>query len=136
MAAITENFPEDLLYDTHYQWIKKTGNKIVFGLTPYGHGITGDVLYLALPPVGTAVAGGGACGSLEAGKWVGRVYAPASGRITSVNETVLGSPALISRSPYTCWFAEIELSRPEELGKLMAAAGLRSWLAEEMKANA
>ncbi|QDR81597.1 glycine cleavage system protein H [Sporomusa termitida] len=136
MNGATGNFPEDLLYDIHYQWIKKAGNKILFGLTPYGHAITGDILYLALPPVGTGVEGGGACGSLEAGKWVGRVYAPASGRITNVNEAVLGSPALISRSPYTCWFAEIELSRPEEIGALMPAAGLRSWLAEERKANA
>ncbi|HWR05892.1 hypothetical protein [Sporomusa sp.] len=136
MNATTWNFPEELLYDTHYQWIKKAGNKILFGLTPYGHAITGDILYLVLPPVGAGVDGGGACGSLEAGKWVGRVYAPASGKVTNVNEAVLCSPALISRSPYTCWFAEIELARPEELGELMSAAGLRSWLAEDMKANA
>ncbi|HWR44160.1 glycine cleavage system protein H [Sporomusa sp.] len=136
MNANTLNFPEELLYDTHYQWIKKAGNKILFGLTPYGLEITGDVLYLSLPPVGTEVDGGGTCGSLEAGKWVGRVYAPVSGKVTTVNEAVLCSPALISRSPYSCWFAEIEISRPEELGELMSAADLRSWLAEDMKANA
>ena len=136
MEGTSRNFPEELLYDTHYQWIKRTGSKILFGLTSYGLEITGDVLYLLLPPAGTSVEGGGTCGSLEAGKWVGRIYAPASGRITNVNQAVLASPALIGRLPYHSWFAEIELFRPEELNGLMSAAGLRSWLVEAEKANA
>ena len=136
MNGDTRNFPEELLYDTHYQWIKKVGKTILFGLTPYGLEITGDILYLSLPSAGAEVDGGGTCGSLEAGKWVGRIYAPVSGRVIKVNTAVLGSPALVSHSPYSCWFAEIEISRLEELGDLMSAAELSNWLAEDRKANA
>lgn len=130
------NFPEELLYDTRYQWIKKSENKILFGLTPYGLEITGDILYLSLPAGGTEVIAGSTCGSLEAGKWVGRVYAPVSGKVTKVNETVLASPALISQSPYTCWFAEIEIAQMAELDALMSVADLRRWLTEDLEANA
>lgn len=136
MSVSKWSFPEELLYDTHYQWIKRVGNKVLFGLTPYGLDITGDVLYLVLPTVGTAVERGGTCGSLEAGKWVGRVYVPVSGLVTKVNDMVTASPALISQLPYNCWFAEIELSRPAELDSLMSAAAVQAWLAEDMKENA
>jgi glycine cleavage system H protein len=129
-------FPEGLLYDAHYQWIKRTGNKVLFGLTPYGLDITGDVIYLALPSPGETVDCSGSCGSLEAGKWVGRVYAPVGGKVTRVNEVVRSQPGLISQAPYECWFAEIELSQPEDLAGLMATANLQAWLAEDMKANA
>lgn len=136
MSISKWKFPEELLYDTHYQWIKPVGNKVLFGLTPYGLNITGDVLYLVLPQTGTAVEGGSTCGSLEAGKWVGRVYAPVSGLVTNVNDMVTASPALISQLPYNSWFAEIELANRSELDGLMTAAAMQAWLTEEMKANA
>lgn len=136
MNGNTRNFPDGLLYDTHYQWVKKAGNKVLFGLTPYGLEITGEVLYLSLPSVGTEVDGGGTCGSLEAGKWVGRVYAPVSGRVINVNNAIVASPALISHSPYSCWFAEVEMSQPDELHNLMSADQLSSWLIENRRENA
>lgn len=136
MKENMSDYPESLLYDEHNYWIKKAGNKVLFGLTPYGLEITGDILYLSLPSVGTEVYAGGAYGSLEAGKWVGRVYAPVSGKVTDVNTNVLAGPAHISRSPFDCWFAEIELSKPAELINLMTAADYCSWITEDMKKNA
>lgn len=130
------DFPDNLLYDTHYQWIRPEGNKILFGLTPYGLDITGEILYLSLPAAGTTVTFDGNCGSLEAGKWVGRVYAPVSGKVVRVNEALLAAPRSVGARPYENWFAEIEASDPKELRRLMEAAGLAAWLAEDMKANA
>ena len=130
------DFPDDLYYDTHYQWIRRDEEKVRFGLTPYGLDVTGDVLYLVLPDVGTNIGAGDSCGSLEAGKWVGRVYAPASGRVTRVNQAVLSVPGLISQNPYECWFAEIELTKPEELKGLMTASSFAAWVAEELKKDA
>ncbi len=130
------DFPEELLYDQHHQWIAQTGNKIQFGLTPYGIEITGDVLYLALPAAGTEVVVDNSCGSLEAGKWVGRIYAPVSGRVTRINQAIVSQPGCISKEPYFSWFMEIELSQPEELKKLMTVHQVAGWLLEEMKQDA
>lgn len=130
------DFPEDLLYDTFYQWIRQDGGKVRFGLTPYGLDVTGDVLYLALPSAGDELGAGDACGSLEAGKWVGRVYAPLSGRVIRVNQAVVSNPGLISQNPYECWFVEMEPSKPEELAGLMHTAVLAVWIAEELKQDA
>lgn len=130
------DFPEDLLYDRHNQWIANLDNKIRFGLTPYGLAITGDVLYLALPEAGAAVEKGSGCGSLEAGKWVGRIYAPVSGRIVQVNDEVVKQPGSIGKSPYSNWFAEIEPSESLDMTELMTINQLSDWLTEELKQDA
>jgi glycine cleavage system H protein len=130
------NIPDDLYYDTHYQWIRKDGEKVQFGLTPYGLEVTGDVLYLALPGIESNISAGDSCGSLEAGKWVGRVYAPVSGKVTKVNEAVISGPGLISQNPYACWFVEIELTRPQELEGLMNSGSFVALITEELKRDA
>lgn len=126
-------FPENLLYDTHYQWIRHEAGKVLFGLTPYGLDITGDVLYLALPQVGAEVRSGESCGSLEAGKWVGRVYAPVSGKIIRVNQVVADNPSQIEQNPYACWFAEIEANGIEEIDQLMDSAAVLEWIAKDSR---
>ncbi len=130
------DFPDELLYDEHYQWIKSENKSVSFGLTAYGLEVTGDVLYLALPEKGTQVRRGEGCGSLEAGKWVGRVYAPVSGRVTDVNHNVVNRPGDISRDPYSHWLMKIELDDPAELLKLMKSGEVANWLAEELKKDA
>ncbi|HWR38425.1 MAG TPA: glycine cleavage system protein H [Patescibacteria group bacterium] len=125
------DFPENLWYDEHYQWIRKEGDHVLFGLTHYGLEITGDILYLALPLAGDEVCRGDACGSLEAGKWVGRIYPPISGRVVRVNEEIARRPALIGQDPYECWFMELSPSRPLESKGFMTAAALRKWLERE-----
>lgn len=129
-------FPDELLYDTQNQWIAVDGNKIRFGLTPYGLDVTGEVLYLALPEPGTQVEKDTGCGSLESGKWVGRVYAPISGKVTAVNTAVAKQPRLINQNPYENWMLEIELDDQAQLGKLMNVSDLAIWLAEELKKDA
>lgn len=127
------DFPDDLLFDEHNQWIRRDGDRLVFGLTPYGVELTGDVLYLALPPAGTAVRRGDGCGSLEAGKWVGRIYAPVSGRVLRVNQAATAAPGLIGDDPYGCWLAEIEPDQGEELPGLLTPAMMAAKVAAELE---
>jgi glycine cleavage system H protein len=129
-------FPDNLLYDEHYQWVRPLPGKIAFGLTPYGLEVTGDVLYLSLPQLDTKVKQNADCGSLEAGKWVGRIYCPVSGEVVAINNEVAKLPALINQAPFASWFCEIGLAEPRELENLMNIEELMLWLAEDMKRNA
>lgn len=137
MVKIGEwEFPAGLLYDCHHQWIAQAGDKIRVGLTAYALEITGDVLYLALPSPGAATRAGGCCGSLEAGKWVGQIYAPVTGRVVQANQALAARPGLINQAPYDSWLFEIELRQPEEISRLMTVEQLSGWLTEEMKRDA
>ena len=130
------NFPEDLLYDDHHQWLRKEGNTITIGLTDYGQYTRGDILYLSLPEAGAQVKAGEAVGSLETGKWVGRFYAPQAGEISAVNEEVLEDSRLINQDPYGHgWLFKIKTHSSEEQ-RLMTVEQLKVWLERELEREA
>lgn len=130
------NFPEDLLYDKHHQWLKREGTTMAIGLTDYGQYTRGDILYLNLPESGTQVKLGEAVGSLETGKWVGRFYAPQTGEICAVNAEVLKDSRLINQDPYgRGWLFKIERNSSEEQ-LLMTVEQLKVWLELELKREA
>lgn len=50
-------------------------------------------------------------------KAVSDIFAPATGKITAVNEAVKADPANINKSPEKeAWVAKIALEKPEEMG--------------------
>lgn len=133
MKVGTWNFPEELLYDDHHQWIKREGLNITIGLSDYGQYTRGDILYLSLPEVGTQVKAGEAVGSLETGKWVGRFYTPQTGEICAVNAEVLENSRLINEEPYgRGWLFKI-IPDSSEGQSLMTVEQLRLWLELELE---
>ena len=130
------NFPEELLYDDHHQWLKREGNTITLGLSDYGQYTRGDILYLSLPEAGTQVKVGEAVGSLETGKWVGRFYAPQTGGICAMNAEVLENSRLINEDPYgRGWLFKIKTDFSEDQG-LMTVEQLKIWLELELEREA
>ena len=127
------NFPEELLYDEHHQWLKREEEMVTVGLTDYGQYTRGDILYLSLPEAGTRVKAGEAVGSLETGKWVGRFYAPQTGEICAVNVEVLENTRLINQDPYEHgWLFKIK-THSAEGQMLMTVEQLKVWLDRELE---
>lgn len=129
-------FPDELLYDTHNQWVSIENSKIRFGFTPFGLEVTGEVLYLSLPAVGDIIQQNEGCGSLESGKWVGRVYAPVGGKVTAVNNAVLKQPRIVNDAPYENWLVEVEVTETTQFKNLMTASNLGVFLAKDLKKDA
>jgi glycine cleavage system H protein len=68
------------------------------------------------------VSQGEAFMSMESGKWVGRIKAPLSGKISKANEEVEWESTLVNEDPYgEGWLAEIDASDLSELASLMKA---------------
>ena len=60
--------------------------------------------------------------SMESGKWVGRIAALVSGKITESNEELEWEPSLVNESSFEDgWLVKIEMSDSGELGNLMKA---------------
>jgi glycine cleavage system H protein len=59
----------------------------------------GDVVYVELPEVGTAVTQGNNFGAVESVKATSDINSPVSGEIVAVNERLHEEPALVSFSP-------------------------------------
>lgn len=90
------------------------------GISKYAQEALGDIVYAQLPEVGTELSQKDECGALESVKAASEVYSPVSGKVTEKNAAVEDTPALINTSCYEQgWLFKLELTKPEELDKLM-----------------
>ncbi|MFP5488012.1 MAG: glycine cleavage system protein GcvH [Acidimicrobiia bacterium] len=119
------NVPEDLRYSAEHEWTRRLddGSRVRVGITDFAQDSLGDVVYVDLPAVGTTVSANEAVGELESTKSVSEMYAPVSGTVVAVNESLADSPQLLNDDPYgDGWLCEIEMSDPSELDALLDAS--------------
>jgi glycine cleavage system H protein len=125
-------FPDDLKYTTEHEWLRSPGaaeSSVRVGITDYAQEALGDIVYVSLPEVGSEVVGGSAIGELESTKSVSDVYAPLSGTIAAVNETLDGTPERVNSDPYgEGWLFELVPSDPATVEALMDAASYQAGL--------
>ena len=128
-------FPDDLYYHKEHFWAKVEGDIVIVGTTDFAQKLAGDIVFIELPSLGRIVEQGKPCGSMESGKWVGRIYAPLSGKVESSNQELEDSPELINESPYEKgWMFKIRPSNlQEELNRLMKANNLGEFIKSEIE---
>ena len=127
-------FPDDLYYDRKHGWARVDGNTIVQGLSDFGQKIAQEIVFVETPRAGRDVEQGQTFMSMESGKWVGRVEALVSGKITESNEELEFEPALINGSPFDeGWLVKIEMSNAGDLDNLMRAdsSDFKAFIEEE-----
>jgi glycine cleavage system H protein len=124
------DIPDNLKYSSEHEWLAIAGNTGKVGITGYAAEQIGDVVFVELPKVGSAVTAGASFGVIEAVKSVSELFAPVSGKVTAINERVAKEPELVTASPYgDGWLIEIEMSAPGETDALKDAAGYRDLIA-------
>jgi glycine cleavage system H protein len=125
-------FPEDLKYSKEHEWARPDGEGLIVGITDYAQDSLGEIVYVELPEEGCQVVRGEAFGVVESTKAVSDLYAPVSGTVGEVNDTLLDNPELINEDPYEDgWLIRITMSDESELGNLMDVAGYVTFLKEE-----
>lgn len=128
-------FPDDFYYHKEHFWAKVEGDLVTMGTTDFAQKLAGQVVYIELPSPGKAVEQGKPCGSMESGKWVGRIYAPVSGKIEAINSDLEDTPELINDNPYEKgWMCKIRASNlQEDLKGLMKAESLPDFIKSEIE---
>ena len=129
------SFPDDLYYHKEHFWAKVEGDVATIGTTDFAQKLAGQVVYIELPSVGKSVEQGKPCGSMESGKWVGRIYSPLSGKIEAINSELEDNPELINESPYEKgWMCKIKASNlQEELKNIMKSDSLPEFITSEIE---
>lgn len=125
-------FPEDLKYTKEHEWVKVDGDSVTIGITDYAQDSLGDVVYVELPEADATITSGETFGVVESVKAVSDLYAPVSGTVAEVNDSVVDSPETINDEPYgDGWLLKVELSDTGELDGLMSAADYQAYTEEE-----
>jgi glycine cleavage system H protein len=116
------SYPDDLLYHPEHDWARVEGEEATFGITWYAQDSLGEVVFFDLPEVGAQVRKDEPYTEVESVKAVSDVFAPLSGTITAVNDTLSERPETINEDPYgEGWLVRVRLSDPSEAGSLMDA---------------
>jgi glycine cleavage system H protein len=121
------NIPSDLRYSTDHEWVRADGDTVTIGITDYAQDALGDVVFVELPEAGATVAAGTTFSEVESTKSVSDIYAPVTGAITAVNDTLESAPELLNSDPYgDGWICRIQMTDPSELDGLMDADAYRA----------
>lgn len=120
------NIPENLRYRDSHEWIDPTQDPAPVGITDHAQAELTDVVFVDLPKVGTVVTAGQQVCVIESVKAASDIYAPVSGEIVEVNETLSNDPGLLNRDPFLGgWIFKIKSSNPAEADALMDAEAYR-----------
>ena len=127
------DFPEDLRYTKEHEWVRDEGaGRVRVGITDYAQDALGDVVYVDVPEVGTAVTANQPFSEVESTKSVSDVYAPVSGTVTERNPLLEDRPELVNEQPYgDGWIAVLEVTDPSAVGSLLDAAGYREFVQQQ-----
>ena len=111
--------PVELQYTKEHEWVAPTGTSLRYrmGITDYAQAALGDIVYVQMPKIGEGVKADAVCGEVESTKSVSEIFAPVTGTVVAINETLSATPELINSDPYGAgWLVEIEVAiEPDDL---------------------
>ena len=114
------SYPEDLKYHPEHDWARIEGDEATFGVTWYAQDSLGEIVFFDPPEVGASVSKDQPYAEVESVKAVSDVFAPLSGEITEVNESLADAPEKVNQDPYgDGWMVKVRLSDPSEVDSLL-----------------
>lgn len=126
--------PENIKYHKEHTWVRVSDKKATIGITNYAQESLGDIVYIDLPELETAVEANTELTEIESTKTTSSVISPVSGIVTEVNKELSDTPEIINEDPYgKGWIAILNMDDDSELDDLMDASEYSTYLEEEVK---
>jgi glycine cleavage system H protein len=125
------NIPQNLKYTKEHEWVLVKGNIGTIGVTDYAQGELGDVVFVDIDPTLSEFSKGQSIGTIEAVKTVSDIFAPFTGKVIELNESLKDSPETVNSDPYgNGWMIKAEIKNPADLSELLDAAGYQALIGQ------
>lgn len=126
-------FPDDLKYTTSHEWVKvNEDGTATIGISDHAQDALGDIVFVELPEPDTQVSAKNEVAVVESVKAASDIYAPVSGEIVAINETLVDVPETVNNDPYgEGWFFKIRPDDENELAELLDAEAYKEICDEE-----
>ncbi len=121
--------PDDCKYMETHEWIKIEETLAAVGITDYAQEALGDITFVELPRPGTVVKKGQACSVVESVKAASDIFAPISGEVAEINNSLEDAPEKINEDPHgDGWIFKLKDFDEHELSGLMNAGAYKAFL--------
>lgn len=118
-------------YAKSHEWVSIDGDIATIGISEHAQEELGDVALVLFPEVGRVLQLEEKFGEIESIKAVSDLYAPVSGTIIAVNETLHNSPETVNDDPLIeGWMIKISMSQPNDVALLMDSLSYQAFLQE------
>lgn len=125
-------YPTEYRYTREHEWVHVEGDGATVGITHHAQDQLGDVVFVELPSVGAKLQAQGPFGAVESVKAVSDIYAPISGDVTEINESLVDRPETINEDPHgKGWLVKLRVFDLSEVQALMSAQQYADYVAEE-----
>ncbi|MBI2094904.1 MAG: glycine cleavage system protein GcvH [Candidatus Omnitrophica bacterium] len=116
-----------LRYLETHEWVRLEGKIATVGISDHAQKEISDVVFVELPKPDRTVKQKESVLVIESVKAAFDIYAPMSGKVIRVNETLKTKPDLVNRSPYgEGWLFQVECSDLKEAEALMDESRYKS----------
>lgn len=122
------SYPTDRKYTKEHEWISADGT---IGITTHAQDSLGDIVFVELPKVGAEITAGKPFGTVESVKAVSDLFAPVSGTVSAVNESLATAPEQVNKDAHGAWILKVKVKDPAELNALLSAADYEKFVSEE-----
>ena len=118
-----------VLYTKEHEWLQVDGDVATVGISDHAQEQLGEIVFVDLPDTGKTLAKGDDMAVVESVKAASDVYAPISGEVVEVNDSLGDEPVQVNDSPEDKgWFCKIKVGDPGELDDLMDADAYQKFL--------
>jgi glycine cleavage system H protein len=129
---MSDSIPADLRYTKDHEWARAGSGtaEVAVGITAFAVEQLGDITLVNLDlKVGDEVSAGKPFGTVESVKTLSDLYAPVSGKVVRVNESLTAKPELVNEDCYgKGWMIAIAPSDARALDALMDAKAYGEFL--------
>lgn len=127
--------PEELKYNPSHEWvgIATEGDEhvAVIGITDFALEQLTDLVYMALPTVGTTVNAGEEFGEVESVKAVSPLYSPVSGEVIAIHSELVDNLESLAADPFgEGWMIKVKLAPGASLDSLLDFAAYKKQCSE------
>jgi len=127
--------PDNLKYCESHEWVAPSadGSGIAtIGISAFAVAQLNDIVFMALPTVGTRLAAGQEFGEVESVKAVSPMYSPVSGEVVEVHSDLVDHLDRLNVDPYDQgWIIKVKISDPAELDRLMNYADYQKMCSQQ-----
>ncbi|MGI9493454.1 MAG: glycine cleavage system protein GcvH [Geminicoccaceae bacterium] len=116
-------------YTKEHEWLRIDDNVATVGISNHAQEQLGEIVFVDLPDVGKSLGRNEDMAVVESVKAASDVYAPISGEVVEVNESLAEEPVQVNDSPEEKgWFCKLKITNPSELDDLMDADAYQQYL--------